>query len=247
MKLEGKTAVVSGGSSGIGFATAHRFVQEGARVVILGRDRGRLEKAVGELGAASFGVEVDVSDVEALAGGLSQASGHLGGIDILFANAGNAEAPPFAETTPASFDAMMGLNVRGTVFTVLYSLPHFREGASIILTGSVASRKGGVGDPIYAATKGAVRSFGRNLAFDPDIIERRIRVNIVTPGPIHTPLVDRAIQGDEAVMKHVASMVPMKRWGAASEVAEAVLFLASAASSYMTGAEITVDGGLAHV
>jgi NAD(P)-dependent dehydrogenase (short-subunit alcohol dehydrogenase family) len=214
--------------------------------MILGRDQRRLDAAVAELGRNASGEAVDISRPDALAVAMQGAHQRLGAIDILFANAGVSDAPPLAETSEAAFDTFMGINVKGAVFTVIHGLPLLRDGASIILTGSVAARKGWPGDPLYAASKGAVRSFSRTLAVDDDITSRRIRVNVVTPGATETPLTKQATDNLD-VHRHVAGMVPMKRWGKAKEVAEAVLFLASDASSYITGTEITVDGGLAHV
>ena len=246
MKLSGKTALITGGSSGIGLETARLFIEEGSTVVILGRDQKRLASAVESLGTSAYGIAVDVAQPDALAAAIQQASRRLGGIDILFANAGVSETPPIAATTEAAFDAFMGVNVKGTVFTVVNALPLLRDGASIVLTGSVAARRGWPADPLYSASKGAIRSFGRALAMDADILSRLIRVNVVTPGATETNLAKAATE-DPQVRQYVADQVPMKRWGKAREVAEAVLFLGSDAASYVTGSEITVDGGLAHV
>jgi NAD(P)-dependent dehydrogenase (short-subunit alcohol dehydrogenase family) len=177
---------------------------------------------------------------------MARIAAHFGGIDILFANAGVSDVPSFAETTEAVFDAFIAINVKGVFFTAMHALPWLRDGASIILTGSVAARKGRPGDPLYAASKGAVRSFGRTLAMSEDLLARRIRVNVLTPGATRTPLTAMATD-DPEVCDYIASMVPMGRWGEAREIAQAVRFLASDASSYITGEEITVDGGLAHV
>ncbi|VVE41611.1 oxidoreductase, short chain dehydrogenase/reductase family [Pandoraea iniqua] len=244
--LAGKRAVITGGSSGIGLEAARLLVEQGARVLIMGRQRAKLDAALAKLGDGACGVQADVARPEEIAAAMHQVDRQFGGIDILFVNAGISEAPPVATATEAAFDAIMDINVRGVVFTVVHALPRLSVGASIVLTGSVAARKGRPGDPIYAASKGAVRSFGRTLAVDPDILARRIRVNVLTPGATATPLTAAATD-DEEVRQYIADMVPMGRWGEAREVAQAVLFLASDASSYVTGAEITVDGGLAHV
>jgi NAD(P)-dependent dehydrogenase (short-subunit alcohol dehydrogenase family) len=245
-RLEGKRAVITGGSSGIGLEAARLFVQNGARVVLLGREKLRLAEAVAGIGSGASGLSVDVTDLDALGNAVRDASGRLGGIDILFANAGMSDLPPIAQTTEADFDRIMDLNVKGSIFSVVYARPLLLARASVILTGSVAARKGRPGDPIYAASKGAVRSFGRSLAVDEELLARQIRVNVVTPGATETPLTRLATQ-DPAIRKYVADMVPMGRWGLPREVAQVVLFLASDESSYVTGDEITVDGGLAHV
>ena len=246
MRLNGKLAVITGGSSGIGFAAAKLFMDEGARVALIARDRARLDSALGRLGTGAIGMTADISQPDALKLAIASAQKELGGIDILFANAGVSETPPIAQTSEQAFDDFMGINVKGTIFTVIHALPFLREGASIILTGSVAARKGRPGDPLYAASKGAIRSFGRTLAMEDDVLARRIRVNVLTPGATATPLTQEAT-GNPEVHAYIAEMVPMGRWGEAREIAQAALFLASDASSYMTGSEITVDGGLAHV
>lgn len=170
----------------------------------------------------------------------------MGGLDVLVANAGVSGAPPIESTTEADYDALMDINVKGVVFSVVHALPLLRDRASIILTGSVAAGKGRPGDPLYVASKGAVCSFGRTLAMDEGILARHIRVNVLTLGATQTPLTQAATD-DPVVKDYVAQMVPMGRWGDPREAAQAALFLASDASAYTTGAEITVDGGLAHV
>jgi NAD(P)-dependent dehydrogenase (short-subunit alcohol dehydrogenase family) len=246
MRLIGKKAVATGGSSGIGLESARLFINEGADVVIIARNQARLDAAVAELGPKANGIVGDIAQPAALAVAMKDASDRLGGIDILFANAGVSETPPFAETSETAFDAFMDTNVKGTIFSVIHAMPALRDGAAIVLTGSVAGRKGWPADPLYAASKGAIRSFGRALAVNEDVVARRIRVNVVSPGATETPLTQAATANPD-VHRFVADRVPMKRWGQAREVAEAVLFLASDASSYITGSEITVDGGLAHV
>lgn len=244
--LNGKCAVVTGGSSGIGLEAARLLIAEGAQVVIMSRQQSRLNDALRQLGASATAIRVDISKPDQIAAAMSHVSEQFGRIDILFANAGISDAPPVASATEAAFDAIMDSNVKGTVFTVVHALPLLSDGASIILTGSVAARKGRPGDPIYAASKGAIRSFGRTLAMDEAVLARRIRVNVVTPGATITPLTHAATK-DAEVRTYIADMVPMGRWGEAREIAQAVGFLASDASSYITGTEITVDGGLAHV
>jgi NAD(P)-dependent dehydrogenase (short-subunit alcohol dehydrogenase family) len=246
MRLDGKRAVITGGSSGIGFEAAKLFIEQGARIALIARDRARLDSAVASLGTGVIGVAADISRPDALKLAITDIHNQLGGIDILFANAGVSETPPIAETSEQAFDDFMSINVKGTIFTLVHALPFLRDGASVILTGSVAARKGRPGDPLYAASKGAIRSFGRTLAMDGDVLARRIRVNVLTPGATATPLT-REATGNPEVRAYIAEMVPMGRWGEACEIAQAALFLASDASSYITGSEITVDGGLAHV
>lgn len=246
MRLEGKYALITGGTSGIGLEAARAFIREGARVAVLGRNQDRLNKALASLSPMARGFAADVASPDALGREINAAANWLGGIDVLFANAGISEAPDLSNLTTAAYDTIMDINVKGVVFTVAQALPLLRSGASILLTGSVAARKGRPGDAIYAASKGAVRSFGRTLAMQQDVLARGIRVNVLTPGAIETPLTREATRNPE-VNQYISDMVPMGRWGHASEVAHAAVFLASDESSYMTGGELTVDGGLAHV
>jgi len=246
MNLTGKNAVVIGGSSGIGLEAARLFLKDGAKVAIVGRQQHRMEEAKTALSGDVMAVTADVSRPDETNLAIRQIVDRTGPIDVLFVSAGVSDAPPFGQTTEAAFDHLIGINLKGTFFAVVHALPHLRDGASVILTGSVAGRKGRPGDPLYAASKGAVRSFGRTLATSEEVLARRIRVNVVTPGPIVTPLTAEATE-IPAVHNYIAEMVPLGRWGEAREVAEAVRFLASDSSSYITGAEITVDGGLAHV
>jgi NAD(P)-dependent dehydrogenase (short-subunit alcohol dehydrogenase family) len=246
MRLKGKRAVITSGSSGIGLSTAKLFVDEGAEVAILGRNGARLDEAARTLGEAVVPVVTDVSRPDDVAAALRKAADCFGEIDILFLNAGVSEAPSIWALTEPEFDVLIGTNLKGVVFAVRHGLPLLSHGASIILTGSVAAQKGRPGDPLYAASKGAVRSFGRNLAMDDEVLARRIRVNVVTPGATATPMT-AAATSDPEIRGAVAAMIPMRRWGEAREVAQAVLFLASDAASYITGSEITVDGGWAHV
>lgn len=240
-RLANKHALITGGSSGIGLATAALFIAEGATVTILGRSRERLDMALRELGPTACARQADVARPAELA----EAFSDVPAIDVLFVNAGMSETPPMSETTEDAYDAFMDINVKGVFFSVQSALPRLSAGASIILTGSVAARRGRPGDPLYAASKGAVRSFGRTLAMTEELLARSIRVNVLTPGAIETPLT-AAATSDPAVRSWVEAQVPMNRWGSPKEVAEAALFLASDASSYITGAEITVDGGLSH-
>ncbi len=242
MRLKGKRAVITGGGSGIGLSAARLFVEQGAEVAIVGRSRARLVDAAKDLGSAAMPVVADVSKPDEMAAALRQVATRFAAIDILFLNAGVSATPPIRELTEPAFDALIGVNLKGVVFAVRHALPLLSDGASIILTGSVAAQKGRPGDPLYAASKGAVRSFGRALAMDDDILRRRIRVNVVTPGATATPMT-AAATSDAEIRDAVAAMIPMRRWAEPEEIAETVAFLASDAASYITGTEITVDGG----
>src|SRR5215831_4857538 len=244
-KLEGKVAVITGGNSGIGLATAQRFAHEGARVFITGRRQAELNRAVKEIGPDAVGVQGDVADLDRLYAAVKQQAGR---IDVLFANAGGGEMAPLGSITEASVDKMFATNVKGVVFTVQKSLPLFQDGGSIILNASVAGSKGMEAFSVYSATKAAVRSFARS--WTAELKSRRIRVNAVSPGPIDTPVVSKLGLSDAQAadfMAGVVSAVPMGRMGRADEIAKAVLFLASDDSSYVTGAELFVDGGMAQI
>jgi NAD(P)-dependent dehydrogenase (short-subunit alcohol dehydrogenase family) len=238
MDWTGKVAVVTGGSSGIGFATATALAGRGATVVVVGRDGGKLERAVAALPGAS-GVAADLAREDGVDEVVAEVRARYGHVDLLFANAGISDAPEIALTTAADFDRLMDGNVRSVFATIVRFLPLLSEGAAVVATSSVAHDRGRPGDPLYAAGKAAVRSLVRTLALDDDVLARRIRINAVTPGCIATPLTD---QGPE-IDAWVAEQVPMGRWGRPEEVADAVLFLAGA--TYVTGSEIVVDGGLA--
>ena len=241
-KLQGKTAVVTGGTEGIGFATAKLFVKEGAFVFITGRRQKELDEAVRAIGANVTGVRGDVanlSDLDRLYVTVAKAKGR---IDCVFANAGVGEFVPFGNVTEEHFDKLFNINVRGTLFTVQKALPLLNDGGSIILNGSVASVKGTAGFGVYAASKAAVRSFVRT--WTTDLKDRRIRSNVVSPGPINTPLMNRQ---PADVIGRIASTIPMGRMGEPEEVARAALFLASDDSSFVTGIELFVDGGRAQV
>jgi NAD(P)-dependent dehydrogenase (short-subunit alcohol dehydrogenase family) len=241
-KLEGKVAVITGGSTGIGFATARRFVEEGAFVFITGRRQKELDAAAKAIGANVTAVQGDVSNLADLDRLYDTVKKHKGQVDIVFANAGIGEMAPIAEATPEHFDKIFGVNVRGLVFTVQKALPLMPDGGAIVLTGSVAGSSGIEAFSVYSATKAAVRSFARS--WTNDLKKRRIRVNVVSPGPIDTPILEPL--DDETVESFVRG-VPLGRIGEADEVAKAVLFLASDDASYTSGAELFVDGGMAAV
>ena len=241
-KLEGETAVITGGTEGIGFATAKLFAEHGAYVFITGRRQRELDQAVQAIGAGVSGVQGDVAqlaDLDRLYDTVAKVRGHL---DIVFANAGIGEFAPFGAVTEDQFDKLFNVNVRGLFFTVQKALPLLRDGSSIILNGSVASVKGTAAFSVYAATKAAVRSFVRT--WTTDLKERHIRSNVVSPGPINTPLVNR--QSADTIAR-IVSTIPMGRMGQPEEVAKAALFLASDDSSFITGIELFVDGGRAQV
>jgi NAD(P)-dependent dehydrogenase (short-subunit alcohol dehydrogenase family) len=241
-KLEGKTAVITGGTDGIGLATAKRFVEEGAYVFITGRRQKELDEAVKAIGANVAGVQGDIAqlaDLDRLYESVAQAKKR---IDIVFANAGVGEFVPFGAVTEEHFDRLFNINVRGTLFTVQKALPLLNDGGSIILNGSVASVKGTAAFGVYAASKAALRSFVRT--WTTDLKDRRIRSNVVSPGPINTPLASRQAAD---VIARMVSTIPMGRMGEPEEVAKVALFLASDDSSFVTGIELFVDGGRAQV
>ncbi len=241
-KLEGKTAVITGGTDGIGLATAKRFVEEGAYVFITGRRQKELDEAVKAIGANVAGVQGDIAqlaDLDRLYETVAQTKKR---IDIVFANAGVVELVPFGAITEEHFDTLFNINVRGTLFTVQKALALLNDGGSIILNGSVASAKGTAAWGVYAASKAALRSFVRT--WTTDLKDRRIRSNVVSPGPINTPLASR-LSAD--VIARMVSTIPMGRMGEPEEVAKVALFLASDDSSFVTGIELFVDGGRAQV
>ncbi|HVK08274.1 MAG TPA: glucose 1-dehydrogenase [Gemmataceae bacterium] len=247
-KLDGKVAVITGGNSGMGLATAKRFVEEGAKVVITGRRQTELDAAVRAIGRNVTGVRGDVAnlaDLDRLYSVVKEKHGH---IDIVFANAGAGEYAPVAEITEAHFDTLFNVNVKGLVFTVQKALPLFRDGGSIILNASIASILGMPAFSVYSATKAAVRSFARG--WTTDLKARKIRVNALSPGPIDTPILDGLAPSKaevDQVKAGLASQVPLGRMGTPDEIAKAALFLASDDSSFVTGIELFVDGGMAQV
>jgi NAD(P)-dependent dehydrogenase (short-subunit alcohol dehydrogenase family) len=247
-KLEGKVAVITGGNSGIGLATAIRFVEEGAHVVITGRREKELNEAAALISRNVTTVTGDVTrleDLDRLYAVVKEKHGH---IDILFANAGWGEIAPLVSATEAHFDKTFDLNAKGTFFTVQKSLPLFKDGGSIVLTSSVANVRGDAAFTAYAAAKAAVRCFARGWTME--LKDRKIRVNSMSPGPIETPALEKvgltAEQVEQAIA-HFASQVPLGRRGKPEEIAAAVLFLASDESSYITGVDLAVDGGMAQV
>jgi NAD(P)-dependent dehydrogenase (short-subunit alcohol dehydrogenase family) len=241
-KLQGKVAVITGGTEGIGLATAKLFVNEGAYVFITGRRQKELDEAVTAIGSNATGVQGDVAKLADLDRLYQIVSKVKGRIDIIFANAGVGEFVPFPTVSEEHFDRLFNINVKGAWFTVQKGLPLLNDDGSIILTGSVASVKGTAGFGVYAAGKAAIRSFVRT--WTTDLKDRRIRSNVVSPGPIRTPLTNRQ---SADVIARIVSTVPMGRMGEPDEVAKAALYLASDDSSFVTGIELFVDGGRAQV
>ncbi len=247
-KLEGKVAVVTGGNSGIGLATAKRFVAEGAHVFITGRRQAELDAAVSQIGKNVSGVQGDVSNLADLDRLYATVKQQKGRVDVLFANAGLGEFVPLGQITEAHFDKTFGVNVKGTLFTVQKALPLMPDGASIVMNGSMVSMKGWPAFGVYAATKAALRSFARTWSVD--LKSRKIRVNVVSPGTVITPGYKNAGLSDEQIAKieaEAAAATPLGRVGTPEEIAKAVVFLASDESSYVTGIELFVDGGLAQI
>jgi NAD(P)-dependent dehydrogenase (short-subunit alcohol dehydrogenase family) len=247
-KLDGKIALITGGNSGIGLATAQQFVTEGAYVYITGRREAELAAAVKQIGRNVTGVQGDVSNLGDLDRLFTQIKQEKGKLDILFANAGVAKYAPLDKITEEFFDSIFDINVKGVLFTVQKALPLLTDGASIILNASIVASKGFTANSVYSATKAAVRSFARTLTMD--LKDRRIRVNAVSPGPIDTPGLSELLGSSETGKqraKLISTTVPLGRLGTPGEVAKAVVFLASDDSSYVTGTELFVDGGLAQV
>jgi NAD(P)-dependent dehydrogenase (short-subunit alcohol dehydrogenase family) len=247
-RLSGKVAVVTGGNSGIGFASAKRFAEEGADVVITGRRKKELEEAAAAIGSNVLAVQGDVSRLADLDGLYAAVRDKRGHIDILFANAGIGAAAPLGAISEEHFDQLFGINVKGLLFTVQKALPLFKDGGSIILNSSIAGRKGVGGFTVYNATKAAVRSFART--WTSDLKQRKIRVNSISPGPIETPIFGKMGLSKDQVQQFstsIISAVPLGRAGQPEEIAAVALFLASDESSYITGVDLCVDGGLAQV
>jgi NAD(P)-dependent dehydrogenase (short-subunit alcohol dehydrogenase family) len=247
-KLEGKIAVITGGNSGIGLATAKRFVLEGAYVFITGRRQNELDLAVSEIGKNVGGIHGDVSNLEHLDRLYNTVKDQKGHLDILFANAGIAQFAPLGGISEEHFDNIFRINVKGVLFSVQKALPLFHDGGSIILNASIGSSKGVEESSVYSATKAAVRSFARTWTVD--LRHRKIRVNAISPGPIDTPIFSNLLQNEEQTeqfKKNIVNTVPMGRMGSPDEVAKVVSFLASDDSSYITGIELFVDGGLAQI
>jgi NAD(P)-dependent dehydrogenase (short-subunit alcohol dehydrogenase family) len=247
-KLEGKVALVTGGNSGIGLATARQFAKEGAHVFATGRRAAELDAAVKEIGGNATAIQGDVSKLEDLDRLMDEIKRRKGRLDVLFANAGAARYGALGAIEEELFDAIFDVNVKGVLFTVQKALPLMPDGASIILNASIVASKGLAANSIYSASKAAVRSFART--WTTDLKARRIRVNAVSPGTIDTPGLNDLLTSSEVGeqrRKMIAAAVPLGRFGTPDEIAKAVVFLASDDASYITGTELFVDGGFAQV
>lgn len=247
-KLQGKVAVVTGGTTGIGLATARRFAAEGATVFITGRRQAELDAAVKTIGPNATGVRGDVSNLADIDRLYEMVKQKQATIDILFANAGGGEFAPLGSITEKHFDDTFATNVKGVLFTVQKALPLLRDGASIILTSSTTSIQGNPAFSVYGATKAAVRNFARSWILD--LKDRHIRVNAISPGPIKTPGLHGLARSEEearALFDQMATTIPLGRLGDPDEVARAAVFLGSDDSSFINGIELFVDGGAAQI
>ena len=247
-KLDGKIAVITGANSGIGLASAKRFAQEGARVFMTGRRQVELDAAVAEVGSNAHGVQGDVANLDDLDRLYRIVRDEAGRIDVLLANAGGGELMPLSDITEEHYDRTFATNVKGSLFTVQKALPLLRDGASVILTGSVTGNKGGAAFSVYSASKAAIRNFARSWIVD--LAPRRIRVNVLVPGATSTPGLHGLFpteEMDRAVVAAMEAAAPLGRIGRPDEIANAALFLASDESSYVNGSELFVDGGSAQI
>lgn len=245
--LNGKIALVTGGTSGIGLGTAKELAEQGAQVYITGRRQAELDAAVAEIGAAATGIRADASVLADLDAVYAQIAKTAGRLDILFANAGGGDMQPLGGITEEHFDRIFGTNVRSVLFTVQKALPLLTDGASIILTGSTTSVLGTASFSVYSASKAAVRNFARSWALD--LKDRGIRVNVVSPGPIRTPGLGDLVPEEhrQGLFDALAAQVPLGRLGEPKEIGKTVAFLASGAASFINGVELFVDGGMAQV
>jgi NAD(P)-dependent dehydrogenase (short-subunit alcohol dehydrogenase family) len=245
-RLTGKTALITGGTSGIGMATAKLFQQEGARVAITGQDAQRVRDAATELGSGALALRANAASAADMADVARRIKDELGGLDILFVNAGVARPMAFAEVTEAHIAEHLDVNLRGVIWSVQKMLPLLRRPASVILTSTTLTEQGAAGMSVYAASKAAVTSLGRSLAAE--LVGQGVRVNVISPGPIETPIYGKLGLPQESVREMAAQIlakVPVGRFGQADEVAKAALFLASEDSSYILGENLLVDGGMA--
>jgi NAD(P)-dependent dehydrogenase (short-subunit alcohol dehydrogenase family) len=243
-KLDNKVAVITGGNSGIGLATAKLFAQEGAKLTITGRNQDTLATAVAEIGHDTLGVVSDTANLKDIDALYEQVNHKFGKIDVLVVNAGVFIAAPLADFTEEMFDQTSDINFKGAFFSVQKALPYLNDGASVIITSSGVSTKGMATASAYAATKAAVRSLARG--FSAELLDRKIRVNVLSPGPIETPIFGRSGASAEQIegMKgYMADITPIKRLGTADEMAKGFLYLASNDSEFMVGADLVLDGG----
>lgn len=247
-RLERKNAVITGGNSGIGLATAKAFVEQGARVIIFGRNQKSLDEAVKTVGGGILAVKGDVASMADLDILFNTAKEKLGSLDVLFVNAGIGKFAPFESISEAFFDEVMAVNFKGAFFTVQKALPLLNKNASVILTTSITNQIGMQNSSVYAASKAALRSLARTLSGE--LVGKGIRVNAISPGPVATPIYDRMGMPKEAMdqmAKGIQEQTPMKRFGNPEEIAQAALFLAASDSSFMLGAEVVADGGMSQL
>jgi NAD(P)-dependent dehydrogenase (short-subunit alcohol dehydrogenase family) len=247
-RLTGKTALITGGTTGIGLATARLFLAEGARVAVIGQDAGRVAEASKELGEGALVLRADVSSRTDMAAAAACLKQEFGKLDVVFANAGIAQPMPFSDVDEDNIDSQVGVNFKGVIYTVQSMLPLMNNPSSIVLTSTTMIEKGVAGMSVYAATKAAVRSLARTLSAE--FAPRGVRVNVISPGLIETPIYGKLGLPPEAVQEWAGQLlakVPAARFGQADEVAKAVLFMASDDSSYMMGENVLFDGGMATV
>ena len=243
--LENKTAVITGGNSGIGLSTAILFAEHGAKVAITGRNEITLNQAVIEIKHGAIGIPADVANVESITNSYQQIHSKLGKIDVLIINAGVDVSGPFESYAEADFDKVSDVNFKGAFFSIQKALPFLNDGASVVITSSAVNEKGFPGVAVYSATKAAVRSLARTLS--QELSSRNIRVNVLSPGAVDTPFFSRGGASEEQVAgikDYMTTIIPAKRLGKSSEIANGFLFLASDHSKYMMGAEIVMDGGV---
>jgi len=246
-QLEGKIALVTGGTTGIGLASAKELAEQGAQVFITGRRQAELDAAVAAIGPSATGIRADASVLSELDAVYAQIAKKAGRLDVLFANAGGGDMLPLGAITEEHFDRIFGTNVKGTLFTVQKALPLLSNNASVILTASTTSIQGTAAFSVYSASKAAVRNFARSWALD--LKDRGIRVNAVSPGPIRTPGLGDLVpeENRQGLFDYLSSQIPLGRLGEAGEVGKVVAFLASDAASFINGTEMFVDGGMAQV
>jgi len=244
-RFKNKVAVVTGGNSGIGLATARAFAREGAKVAITGRSDATLKAAQRELGPDVLVLKADFSQVPEIAKAMDRIKERFGRIDVLFVNAGVGKFVPFEDVTEALFDETMATNLKGAFFTVQKALPLLSRGAAVVLNASINAHMGMPGSTVYGASKAAVVNLAKTLSAD--LLQRGIRVNVVSPGPVATPIIDRMGLPEEAtrqLKEQITERVPLKRFGQPDEIAAAVLYLSSSESAFVVGTELVVDGGM---
>lgn len=247
-RFKDKVAVVTGGNSGIGLATARAFAREGAKVAITGRSDATLKSAQKDLGADALAIKADMSQIPQIADAMKRIGDKLGRIDALFVNAGIGKFVPLEEVSEEYFDEIIATNLKGAYFTVQKAVPLLNRGAAVVLNASVNAHMGMPGSSVYGATKAAVVNLAKTLSAD--LLQRGVRVNVVSPGPVATPILDRmGLPEDQTrqIKDQIAGQVPLKRFGQPEEIASAVLYLSSPESAFVVGTELVVDGGMTHL